>query len=378
MTELTVSQKLEGFLIKAEPKFTELNASVNPLNFKAEVDFARQCLVKNPYLMDVARGNPESLKDSITNVAAIGISLNPANKHAYLVPRTINKVATVCLDISYMGMIKLATDTGVVDYMKAEIVRENDDFIYKGFDSRPEIKIANPFSNESRGEIIGVIAWAKLHSGDYLCELMNIDELHQIRDDSEGYKSAIKKGGWLFDNCVWVKYYTEMIKKTVIKRLYKTLPQSDGSQRMSDAIHILNQHEGIDFNNAPANVEYTPEQSDMYKMCLQNGDYTGLLSLIETLSNEGQTQLWDLHEKPLIPERGKGRYTEQMKQHLDNARTKRDDNMNHIYQAIDMGDSMALNEILSECIVAERDWYTSKLNSEQIQFLNEAQADEAA
>jgi len=363
--ELTVSEKLEGFLIKSEPKFAKLNQSANKLNFEAEIDFARQALVKNQYLMDVARQNQDSLTDAVSNVAAIGISLNPANKHAYLVPRTVNKRPTVCLDISYMGMIKLATDTGIVAYMKAEMVHENDDFTYLGFDSRPELKVANPFNKESRGAVIGVIAWAKLNNGDYINELMNIDELHQIRDDSEAYKVAVKKGGWLLDNCVWVKYYGEMIKKTVIKRLYKTLPQSDGSQTMSNAIELLNQHEGIDFNAAPQTVDYTEEDSDAYRIALQNSDYTGLLSLIESLSNEGQTQLWKLHEEPLIEKGGKGRYSSQMEAHLKAARELRDDNLNLVIELANSGDHEGLSQIFDECNEYEKSFYMRKLNAEQ-------------
>lgn len=369
-TELTVSEKLEGFLIQAEPKFKKLNALVNPLNFEAEVDFARQALVKNQYLMDVARQHPDSLKDAVSNVAAIGISLNPANKHAYLVPRKIDKRPTVCLDISYMGMIKLATDTGVVDYLKAEIIHENDNFIYKGFDSRPELEVSNPFNKESRGDVIGVIAWAKLNNGDYINELMNIDELHQIRDDSEAYKVAIKKGGWHFDNCVWVKYYGEMIKKTVIKRLYKTLPQSDGSQTMATAIEVLNQHEGIDFNAGPVKVDYSDEESDAYRDFLQKADYVGLVCLTDSLSNEAQSQLWKLHEEPLIEKGGKGRYGKQMEDHIKVARQLREDNVQALVEACHANDSVGIDEIWQEASSWEQDFYMSKLNAEQQMVVN--------
>lgn len=363
--ELTVSEKIDSHLAKTKTKFNELNASVNPLNFKAEADFARQALIKNPYLMDVARNNLESLQDSISNVAAIGISLNPADKHAYLVPRTVNKKPTVCLDISYMGMIKLATDTGVVEYLKAEIIHENDNFVYKGFDSRPEISVSNPFDRESRGAVIGVIAWGKLKSGSYINEFMNIDELHQIRDDSEAYKGAVKKGGWALDNCVWVKYYGEMIKKTVIKRLYKTLPQSDGSQVMANAINVLNQHEGIEFNSEPATVAYTDEESDAYRIALDNADYTGLLSLIETLDEYSQPQLIDLHETPRMPKGGKGKYTKMMEENMKVARELRDDNLAAIIEMCEQQDSEGLAELWNECNQYEKDWYMRKLNNEQ-------------
>ena len=259
--ELSVIENLSNFLTAREDKFVTLNETVRPLNFAAECDFARQALMKNDYLLKVAKDNQQSLADAISNVAAIGISLNPANKHAYLVPRK----KMICLDISYMGMIKLATDTGIVKYMKAELIYENDNFTYKGFDTRPEIEVKNPFDAKSRGDLIGCIAWGKLNSGDFINELMNIDELLSIRNDSEAYKDAVKKGGWSFENCVWVKYESEMIKKTVIKRLYKTMPSSDGSEVMSHAIEVLNEHEGIEIDRPEQTRDYTEHQSDAYK-----------------------------------------------------------------------------------------------------------------
>ena len=88
------------------------------INFEREAGFAIQQLGKNDYMMKAAQNNRQAVVDAVTNVAAIGISLNPAKKQAYLVPRD-NKI---CLDISYMGLMDLAQATGAVKWAQAALV----------------------------------------------------------------------------------------------------------------------------------------------------------------------------------------------------------------------------------------------------------------
>ena len=200
--ELSVSDAVSQFIDNQENSFVALNAgSLNKLSFENEANFARQQLLKNDYTVQVARSNKQSLIDAIGNVASIGLSLNPAYAHAYLVPRKISGKQSICLDIGYRGLIKLATDTGVVEYMKAELVYENDHFEYHGFNMKPTLK-ADPFKD--RGQAVGVYAMAKLiSSGDYLVETMTIDDVNDIRNDSEAYKSAVKNQNnkpYLYDN----------------------------------------------------------------------------------------------------------------------------------------------------------------------------------
>jgi len=380
--ELSIIEQLNIFMEGRESKFVTLNETVNPLNFAAECDFARQALMKNEYLLNAARNNQQSLADAISNVGAIGISLNPANKHAYLVPRKIGQknsngkeILSICLDISYMGMIKLATDTGVVKYMKAELVYENDEFTYHGFDRRPEIAVKNPFDTESRGNLLGCIAWAKLKSGDYLNEFMTLADIDKIRDDSQAYKSAVGKGGWTLKNNVWVKHEGEMQKKTVIKRLYKTLPVSDGSEVMSHAINVLNQHEGIEFDQ-PKEIEiaYTLEESNAYEKAIEVSDFTGLISLVETLSSEAQPQLWKLHHTPRVEKGGIGRYDKMMEENFKVARDMREDNLVLLVELIEAEDHEGISQIFDECNQYEQDWYMRKLDSEKQSFINQAKA----
>src|SRR5690606_33352025 len=121
--------------------------------------------------------------NAINNVAAIGISLNPARKQAYLVPRD-NKV---CLDISYIGLVDLATQSGSIAWAKAELVFEQDEFELGAPGCAPRHKF-NPFAKD-RGDCIGAYVVAKTPAGDFLTDAMSIDEINAIRDRSAAWKA---------------------------------------------------------------------------------------------------------------------------------------------------------------------------------------------
>ena len=197
------------------------------INFERESGFAIQILQNNEFAMKVAMGNKQAITAAVTNIAAIGISLNPARKQAYLVPRG----GKICLDISYIGLIDIATDSGSIMWAQAEVVRENDGFSLNGFDKPPTHNFS-PFGKD-RGDIIGAYVVAKMHSGDYLTTAMSIDDIYSIRNRSESWKKGAS-GPWKTDE-------GEMIKKTVIKRAYKMWPKTE---RLDQVMNHLNGENG--------------------------------------------------------------------------------------------------------------------------------------
>lgn len=206
------------------------------VNFEREAGFAIQMITGNDYALKVAMANKQSVIDAVTNVAAIGISLNPAKKQAYLVPRK-NKI---CLDLSYMGLIDLAVQEGGIKWAQAKIVHENDEFALNGLDALPLHK-HNPFS-KARGEMVGVYVVVKTTDGEYLTHPMEISEVYAIRDRSDSWKKQEpgKRGPWESDP-------GEMIKKTCVKQASKYWPKTD---RLDKAIHYLNTDggEGIEMS----------------------------------------------------------------------------------------------------------------------------------
>jgi len=363
-------EKVTAFLSGHEKQFHSLNsASLNTLDFAQECEFARQLLMRNEYTLNAARLNPDSLHTAISNVAAIGITLNPAQKFAYLVPRKVNKEMQICLDISYRGLTKLATDTGIIKALKAELVYANDTFKYHGFHEKPVFK-ADAFGD--RGGIIGVYAMALMVDGSVLVETMTIDEVNKIRDDSEAYKSAKSKGGWSLDNNVWVKFYGEMIKKTCIKRAHKTLPTSHGTEILGKAIDVINEHEGIDFE-APkelTKITYTDEEFNEYKRCIDENDYFNLVPLIRSLDVEAQAKL-----KPMcMPDPGKGnkgRQSDKFSADTKESSQQLDASIQTIQESLDSGDDGAVAEILEGCTQWTIEYITSKLSHEHQIAINQ-------
>ncbi|MDH0749487.1 recombinase RecT [Pseudomonas sp. GD03842] len=212
------------------------------LNFEREAEFAIQTITANDYSMKLATQNRQSVINAVTNIAAIGISLNPAKKQAYLVPRD----GKICLDISYIGLMDLAMATGAIRWAQAELVYASDSFSLNGFD-KPPTHSYSPFSKD-RGEVVGVYVVVKTADGDYLTETMSIDEVNAIRDRSSAWRAYVDKK----KSCPWVTDPGEMAKKTCVKRAYKFWPKTE---RLEEAIHYLNTegNEGLQPLNKPVN-----------------------------------------------------------------------------------------------------------------------------
>jgi recombination protein RecT len=233
---------LPAIIKTAEATFTQLarRHQVPDFTFEREAAFAVQILKDSKFLGEVAVGNPDSLKAAIINVAAIGLSLSPVHNFAYLVPRKVGKVFKVCLDISYKGYIELSTSKGVMVWVKAEVVRDADEFEYHGVNKEPLHKF-HPFKD--RGNIIGGYVVAKMTTGDLLVDFMPIVEIHAIRDRSEGWK-AFKRGD--IHSSPWKTDEAEMIKKTLIRRGRKSWPSSV-AREIDAAVDVTNEDDKIDF-----------------------------------------------------------------------------------------------------------------------------------
>lgn len=216
------------------------------INFKRESEFAMQIFANNDYLAGVAANNTVSTRSAIMNVAAIGVTLNPAQKLAYLVPRK----GAICLDISYMGLMHIAQQSGAIKWCQSDIVRKNDKFRLVGIDKAPSHEYSVFDTMEQRGEIVGAYTVIKTDDGDYLTHTMRAEDIFSIRDRSEAYKAYKAKG----KVCPWVTDEEQMILKTVVKQAAKYWPRRE---RLDAAIDYVNTEsgEGINFNQ-----ERTPER----------------------------------------------------------------------------------------------------------------------
>ena len=203
------------------------------LEFNQEQIFATQMLMHNSYLLDVAIKNPTSLQLAMYNVAAVGLSLNPNQGLAYLVPRRLrsNEDPKVMLDISYRGLIAIGVETGAIRWAKPELVHEKDEFVYKGPAEKP-LHNLDPFDPD-RGAVRGGYCIAELPTGGVLVEAMSKADMDKIRNKSEAYKKGFGP---------WIDWEDQMQLKSIVKRASKWWPIS--TPRMAKALQILNEDNG--------------------------------------------------------------------------------------------------------------------------------------
>lgn len=216
-----------------------------PRHIKAE-RIARVVLTtvqKTPQLAECTR---ESLVLCVLAAAQLGLEPDGLLGHAYLVPFKNTKKGgrLECQLIpGYKGLLKLARNSGEIASIEAAVVRVGDDFKFaRGTDSflkhraaePPMVELPDPRVGDGKatalqpdpnwrpGIITHAYAVAKLKDGTKQFEVMAVWEINQIRDDSQGYQSAVRYK----KDSPWISHYPEMAKKTVLRRLCKMLPAS--------------------------------------------------------------------------------------------------------------------------------------------------------
>ena len=159
---------------------------------------------------------PSTVLKALVEAGRLGLVPNSLG-HCYLVPH--GKRAT--LMIGARGYIWLAHQSDIWP-IEAGVVCEGDEFeVVKGTEKR---LIHRPAF--TGGEPVAFYAVATLRRGDQAdkaFEVMTLDEVTHIRDRySKGSKA-------------WAESFTEMAKKTVIRRLIKNLPMGS---RLQDAFEV--------------------------------------------------------------------------------------------------------------------------------------------
>lgn len=209
-----------------------LEIGLTEVEIKKEISFAVQLCNRNIKLRECTA---ESLLTSVVNIALVGLTLNPISKLAFIIPRynSVSKQLEAVLEPSYIGLVKVLTDSGSVKQMISQLVYDNDKITINLADNKNPI-VHNPeLRKAKRGPLIGVYALATLTEGMKQLEYMDIEDVYKIRDRSESYKyyEKTKKG-----SCIWVSDEGEMCRKTVIKRLTKYLPKS---KKVDELIHLM-------------------------------------------------------------------------------------------------------------------------------------------
>jgi phage RecT family recombinase len=345
-------------LVEYIDKTADRFARVAPpsIKFESEKGFAISILNNNSYLAKVASENPSSLVQAVASVASVGLSLNPAERQAYLITRSVktgqNKwESRVFLEPSYMGLCKLATDSGTIKWVQANVVYSNDQFTDNGPGERPT-HTYSPFSTkEQRGDFVGVYCVAKTSEGDYLTTIMPADEVYGIRDRSEAWKKG-QKGPWATD-------FLEQAKKSVVRRAFKMWPRSDGT-RMAEAVHLSNENEGFEpILTSPEIKDYTAEQKQYFDQLITQSSALGMLAFQQTLDESTFTNLYHSFEKGQ-----KGKYQRIVDELLKSGRDQAAETVTAITEAVMRDDDAGTDEIVEELSAEEWSFIQTKLPAE--------------
>ena len=270
-------QTWPALIQEVQPQFNQIAEVHKLVLWKAESQFAIQAIQGNKYLAECA---PYTVQNAVINVASVGLTLNPADGYAYLVPE-YNKATNQkeCqLRISFKGLVKVATDSGAISWVKAEIVKEKDVFKYLGVSKEPTHEM-EPFGD--RGETVGVYCVAKTNDGEYLVDTMPKVEIDQIRSCAK------------FDT-VWKQWYDEMAKKAIIKRASKQWPRTDKSGVMNAAVAVINETEGGD----PNYMIFTPEQEQAFNEAVEADDPLKFYAVVHDLDGEIYGALVKANKEP--------------------------------------------------------------------------------
>lgn len=322
------------YVDKVAPKFNEIAANGKHVTWAEESNFAIQALQKNPKLAGCI---PATVQNSVINVAAVGLTLNPALGYAYLVPEAVKQLDGVWRDecmlrVSFKGLLKIATDSGSIMLCKAEIVKANDEFVYTGAFSLPEHRM-NPFSD--RGATVGVYCAAKTHQGDWIIDVMGLADINKI-------KAAAKTKN------VWDNWEDEMIKKAIIKRASKQWPKTDREDRLDKAVAVMNEYEGSAemIVTSPELGQYTAETKEYFDQLISKQDAFGMFVFQYTLNDKSDGAFTNLYHS--FEKGNKGKYQRIVDDLLKQGFSVTEDMRVALRDAIDSGDDFAKQQLLEE------------------------------
>ena len=151
-------------------------------------------LTKTPKL---AQCDQASLMSALLDCASFG--LEPDGRRAHLIPFG-NKVQLI---IDYKGLAELVMRSGLVSYIHADVVCENDTFIEKN----GQVVEHSINRKEPRGEPYAVYSYVKLKDGNETYKILGKHEVEELRDKhSAGWKRDKKSSPWTTSpNAMWMK-----------------------------------------------------------------------------------------------------------------------------------------------------------------------------
>lgn len=190
-----------------------------------EIDFAAQAMISNPYLIQCATSNPMDLVNALKNVALTGSTLNPTLKLGYLVPFK----GKIQFMPSYMGLIDVLVNNGLVKKVEAHCVYDTDQFEIS-LGTGGHIKhVPDCWGKRAKENIKGAYYYVVMTDGTEMFGTMSVEEIEVIRKRAPSAKASSP----------WDTDYAEMCKKTLVRRAFKMIPKgaiSDDKVKALEAV----------------------------------------------------------------------------------------------------------------------------------------------
>lgn len=190
-----------------------------------EIEFAAQAMLANSYLIKCATANPISLVNALKNVALTRSTLNPVLKQGYLVPFG----GAITFMPSYMGLVDVLLNNGLVKKIEAHPVFEGEKFEVKHGTSEGIFHEPNPWGKREKENLKGCYFYVVMTDGTEMFDTMSVEEIEKIRKRAPSAKSSSP----------WDTDYVEMAKKTLIRRAFKMIPKAGISEDKVKALEAV-------------------------------------------------------------------------------------------------------------------------------------------
>lgn len=190
-----------------------------------EIDFAAQAMISNPYLITCATKNPMALVNALKNVALTNSTLNPVLKQGYLVPFG----GAITFMPSYMGLVDVLINNGLVRKIEAHCVYDDDKFEMKHGTGGYISHIPDPWGKRDKERLKGVYYYAVMTDGSELFDVIPLEEIEKIRKRAPSAKSSSP----------WDTDFEQMSIKTAIRRAFKFIPKNGISEDKVKALEAV-------------------------------------------------------------------------------------------------------------------------------------------
>lgn len=190
-----------------------------------EIEFAAQAMLANNYLIKCATANPISLVNALKNVALTRSTLNPVLKQGYLVPFG----GAITFMPSYMGLVDVLLNNGLVKKIEAHCVFEGDKFEIKHGSGGYLNHIPDPWGSRDKSRLKGAYYYAVMTDGTELFDTIPVDEIEKIRKRAPSAKSSSP----------WDTDYEQMCVKTAIRRAFKFIAKNGISEDKVKALEAV-------------------------------------------------------------------------------------------------------------------------------------------